>query len=209
MELLDQSGSLAYVELQNMLEIPHTGKLNYHLKILGDLISKEKQSGRYTLSEKGKVAMALLGKFQSESNSSATLLKMKLKLGVSLVASGAMAALSLFFLVVGVPGSASGISLSCSTGDSCSAISLFATSFTPTMFAAIPLVLSIVAGLGFYKRRTILVWLAASILVIFAIISMFSIGILYFPFAIVLIILSLINKNPPKAMMSSQVPNRM
>ncbi|HXQ92569.1 MAG TPA: hypothetical protein VN739_06155 [Nitrososphaerales archaeon] len=31
-ELLEQRGSFSYVELQNLLEISHTGKLNYHLR---------------------------------------------------------------------------------------------------------------------------------------------------------------------------------
>lgn len=83
LELLEQRGRLSYVELQNLLEVSHTGKLNYHLKILGDLISKDEQSGQYSLSEKGGVAVILLGKFQAMSASGAVALKAKLKLGVA------------------------------------------------------------------------------------------------------------------------------
>jgi hypothetical protein len=68
LELLNQRGSLGYVELQNLLEISSTGKLNYHLKVLGDLLVKDEPSGRYSLSEKGKVAVEL-GKFQTVANS--------------------------------------------------------------------------------------------------------------------------------------------
>ena len=39
--------------------------MNYHLKVLGDLVDKDEQTGYYTLSEKGRIALALLGKFQS------------------------------------------------------------------------------------------------------------------------------------------------
>jgi hypothetical protein len=65
LELLDERTSLSYVELQNLLQITHTGKLNYHLKILGDLVTKDSQTGRYSLGEKGKIAVQLLAKFQT------------------------------------------------------------------------------------------------------------------------------------------------
>jgi hypothetical protein len=65
LELIGQRGSLSYVELLNLLEIAHTGNLNYHLRILGDLLVKDEESGRYSLSEKGRIAVELLGKFQT------------------------------------------------------------------------------------------------------------------------------------------------
>ena len=65
LELLEERGSLSYVELQNLLQVAHTGKLNYHLKVLGDLVVKDAQSGRYSLGEKGKIAVQLLTKFQT------------------------------------------------------------------------------------------------------------------------------------------------
>jgi len=63
---LDQKGTLSYSEILQSLEIRHTGKLNYHLKVLGDLVGKDGLTGRYSLTEKGKVAVALLGKFRVE-----------------------------------------------------------------------------------------------------------------------------------------------
>ena len=48
-----------------MLQIGHTGKLNYHLKVLGDLLVKDELTGRYSLGEKGKLALELLSKFQT------------------------------------------------------------------------------------------------------------------------------------------------
>lgn len=48
----------------SLLGMSHTGSLNYHLKVLGDLLQKG-EDGSYSLSEKGKVAVELLGKFQT------------------------------------------------------------------------------------------------------------------------------------------------
>lgn len=197
LELLEQRGLLSYVELQNLLEIPHTGKLNYHLKILGDLISKDEQSGQYGLSEKGKVAVTLLGKFQTMAESGVAVLKVKLKLGVALGVAVAMAALSLFFLVIGIPGSSGTITMSCTLGTGCSGSSQYTTSFTPTFYALIPLLLAALTGFGFYKRKAILVWLGTAALFAFSFISLFSIGILYFPFGIALIVLIFVNRRYP------------
>src|SRR6266487_275985 len=60
---LNEKGPLAYVEILGLLEIEHTGKLNYHLRLLGDLVSKD-DSGRYSLTEKGKLAIQVTSKFQ-------------------------------------------------------------------------------------------------------------------------------------------------
>jgi hypothetical protein len=63
---LKVNGSLSYSELLNLLETPHTGKLNYHLKILGDLIQKDDQLSKYKLTEKGELAVQLLSGFSTE-----------------------------------------------------------------------------------------------------------------------------------------------
>lgn len=57
--LLQENGSLSYVDLMKALGITNTGKMNYHLKILGDLLSK-REDGQYTLTEKGTLASRLL-----------------------------------------------------------------------------------------------------------------------------------------------------
>ena len=54
--------SMSYVDLMSFVEVTNTGKFNYHLKILGDLIEKD-QDGRYRLTEKGRMAAQLLKKF--------------------------------------------------------------------------------------------------------------------------------------------------
>jgi glucan phosphoethanolaminetransferase (alkaline phosphatase superfamily) len=55
---------LSYVDLMNFVEVTNTGKFNYHLKVLGDLI--EKDDGKYCLTEKGQMAAQLLQKFPEE-----------------------------------------------------------------------------------------------------------------------------------------------
>jgi hypothetical protein len=57
--LLYQKGTVSYTDIMVALDITNTGKLNYHLKILGDLIRKDGQ-GNYVLTEKGVHAASLL-----------------------------------------------------------------------------------------------------------------------------------------------------
>lgn len=50
---------LSYMELMNQLDIKNTGKLNYHLKTLDNLIEKG-EDGKYCLTERGRLAVQLL-----------------------------------------------------------------------------------------------------------------------------------------------------
>ena len=59
-----KSGSLSYVELMDALGITNTGLLNYHLKVLGDLVQKDGSDGKHLLSQKGAVALDFVDKFQ-------------------------------------------------------------------------------------------------------------------------------------------------
>lgn len=59
---LHEKQEVAYIDLMRILEIENTGKLNYHLKIIGDLIEKS-ENGKYHLTEKGDLASQLLLKF--------------------------------------------------------------------------------------------------------------------------------------------------
>jgi MFS family permease len=63
---LQEKGSLSYVDLMKTLGITNTGKMNYHLKVLGNLLSK-KDGDQYVLSEKGMLAYRLMQEF-SEAN---------------------------------------------------------------------------------------------------------------------------------------------
>jgi len=57
-----EKNELAYMDLMNIVQVENTGKLNYHLKILGDLLEKN-GNGRYRLTEKGHLASQLLLRF--------------------------------------------------------------------------------------------------------------------------------------------------
>jgi hypothetical protein len=60
--LLNEKQSLGYTDLMNNLGIVNTGILNYHLKVLGDLLTKD-EAGQYLLTQKGKLASKLLIEF--------------------------------------------------------------------------------------------------------------------------------------------------
>lgn len=62
---LYDKGPLSYTELMKLMRIKNTGKLNYHLKVLNDLVKKA-EDGKYSLTEKGLVAASLLEKFQGK-----------------------------------------------------------------------------------------------------------------------------------------------
>lgn len=65
MLLLNDKGSLSYTEIMNSLEINNTGRINYHLKILDNLVEKN-ELGYYALTEKGRLALRLLQEFPEE-----------------------------------------------------------------------------------------------------------------------------------------------
>jgi len=67
-ELLQENGHLSYSDIQRLLAIKNTGKLNYHLKVLDDLIQKDFETGMYSLSEKGKVAAQFVTRFEVASH---------------------------------------------------------------------------------------------------------------------------------------------
>lgn len=60
--LLNEKGNQSYTDLLNALGTDSTGKLNYHLKILNELITK-REDGQYVLTDKGKLAVNLLQEF--------------------------------------------------------------------------------------------------------------------------------------------------
>jgi DNA-binding transcriptional ArsR family regulator len=65
LRLLDERGSLSYTDLMNTLGISSTGKHNYHLKTLNELVQKN-QEGQYALSEKGRLALRLMQEFSAK-----------------------------------------------------------------------------------------------------------------------------------------------
>lgn len=66
LQLLHEHKALSYVRIQELASIQHTGRLNYHLKVLGNLISKN-EDGEYELTEKGVATVSLMMKFQDAS----------------------------------------------------------------------------------------------------------------------------------------------
>ena len=84
LELLAEKEALSYTEIMALLHVTNTGRLNYHLKALGALISKDDQ-GKYHLTERGKLAANLLQTFPEK----ATIEKKKhlsgLKIAVAVV----------------------------------------------------------------------------------------------------------------------------
>jgi hypothetical protein len=62
---LSQSESLSYTDLMGAAESANTGKFNYHLKILADLIQKDNNS-KYRLTEKGHLAAEFLQTFKDK-----------------------------------------------------------------------------------------------------------------------------------------------
>lgn len=63
--ILNDKESVSYTELLDASETGSTGLLNYHLKVLGDLITKN-DTGQYLLTEKGKIAVSVLLNFSAE-----------------------------------------------------------------------------------------------------------------------------------------------
>jgi predicted transcriptional regulator len=59
---LSSGNSVSYVDLMKLAEVTNTGKFNYHLKTLGDLIQKD-QNGKYCLTEKGQLAAQFIQRF--------------------------------------------------------------------------------------------------------------------------------------------------
>lgn len=60
---LSTNGSLSYMDLMGAAESTNTGKFNYHLKVLADLIEKDSK-GKYQLTEKGHLATQFLQTFK-------------------------------------------------------------------------------------------------------------------------------------------------
>ena len=60
--LLFKQKTMTYTDLMDALKIANTGRLNYHLKILKDVLTKN-TDGHYLLTEKGKLVYRLLMEF--------------------------------------------------------------------------------------------------------------------------------------------------
>jgi len=84
LELLSQKDGLTYTEILTILRITNTGRLNYHLKTLGDLVAKDGE-GKYHLTDQGQLAVKLLKTFAERVTSSEKNRLSALKIIVSIV----------------------------------------------------------------------------------------------------------------------------
>jgi predicted transcriptional regulator len=62
---LSENPSLTYTDLMRVTDSRNTGKFNYHLKVLADLIEKD-ENGKYGLTEKGRLAVQFLQTFKEK-----------------------------------------------------------------------------------------------------------------------------------------------
>jgi hypothetical protein len=99
----------------------------------------------------------------------------------------AIAGLSVFFVVVGLPGSYASVSESCSIGNQCVETQRSGTVLTQTPAAVIPLLAGAVVAIGLLKNRMAISWVGIVGLLVFSFLSLLSIGLLYMPFAIALV----------------------
>ena len=113
LELLSERESLTYTDIMTLLQITNTGRLNYHLKVLGSLISKDEQ-GRYHLTEQGRQAASLLRTFPERAPPERKLTGLKVGTAVVLILVGLFLIFSFSFLLL----DASVGSMSVSTAES-------------------------------------------------------------------------------------------
>jgi len=99
----------------------------------------------------------------------------------------AIVGLSVFFILIGLPGSYASVSEQCSIGNPCVETQQSGTYLTQEPLAAIPLLTGAAFAIGLLKNRMVLSWAGMVALLIFSFLSLVSIGLLYMPFAIALV----------------------
>jgi hypothetical protein len=87
LELLAEKESLSYTDIMTFLQITNTGRLNYHLKALTSLVSKD-EAGKYHLTEQGRQAASLLKTFPERVPPERKLTALKLVTVAVLILSG-------------------------------------------------------------------------------------------------------------------------
>jgi len=144
LELLAEKDALSYTEIMALLQVTNTGRLNYHLKALGALISKDDQ-GKYHLTERGKLAANLLQTFPErtpvERKTHQSGLRMVVAIGLLLIGILIITAVvGIFALTLILPHSDTG-----STPDSSSSTSISYLPVLPVALAPLPLGIAMVA----------------------------------------------------------------
>ena len=115
LELLAEKESLTYTDIMTLLQITNTGRLNYHLKVLGSLISKD-EGGRYRLTEQGKQAADLLRTFPERVPPERKLTGVKVTAAVVLILIGILLIASFSFAVIDATGGTASVSTAVSAG---------------------------------------------------------------------------------------------
>jgi len=87
LQLLSEKEALSYTEIMTLLQITNTGRLNYHLKSLGNLVSKD-DIGRYHLTEQGRLAASLVKNFPERVTPEKKLSALKVAVAVVLILIG-------------------------------------------------------------------------------------------------------------------------
>ena len=59
LEIINQRGETTYADIRQTLGQMNTGRLNYHLRMIGNLISKEAATGKYMLTNVGAAVLAM------------------------------------------------------------------------------------------------------------------------------------------------------
>ena len=89
LEVLAEKESLTYTDIMTLLQVTNTGRLNYHLKVLGNLLSKDEE-GRYHLTEQGRQAANLLRTFPERVPAERRLSALKVAASVVLILLGVL-----------------------------------------------------------------------------------------------------------------------
>ncbi len=105
----------------------------------------------------------------------------RVALGLTLV----IGALSVFLIVIGSPGSE--VSAPCFNTADCSKLSR--TVFSPTPQAVVPLILGGLVALGLVGKEMTIAWAGTVLLLVFSLLTGFSIGLFYLPSGLTLVAL--------------------
>jgi DNA-binding transcriptional ArsR family regulator len=101
LELLAEKGTLSYTEIMTLLQITNTGRLNYHLKALANLVSKDDE-GKYRLTEQGRLAASLVSTFPEKVKPEKKQSPLKIAVAVVLILVGVLLIVSLLFIGLGL-----------------------------------------------------------------------------------------------------------
>ena len=91
------------------------------------------------------------------------------------------------FVGIGAPYSYGSVIVQCTVGSPCTTSQSTGTEFVPMPVALVPLACATLTGIGVVARRFLLSWLGGTALLIFAIVSGFSVGLFYLPFTIAIL----------------------